>query len=508
MLPQEKRYHEFKDSLKPLREAQSLLGWDLRTRAPKGSYENKLEAMSYFSSELFKKNTSEEYKEILRDLKAPGVYEELPVPMQITVDRELKGFEENSRIPADFYKEFTRMRAKCEKVWEEAKAGNDFASFEPWLQKNIDMTREYMAYRKPGMETMDALLSQWMDGVSGDMIEKLFADTKEALVPLIRRIEEKKREETAKGTAPDLTPFKAESTLEQQDQVQHFLLEYVGFDFNRGTTGVSAHGLTSTIDENDIRITGSYAPYRTVDSMFTAIHEGGHGIYAQSTDPSLLGTACASLIYSDIHESQSRFLENNLGRNINFWVPIYDKITRMLPQLKGTSLEDFERVINDVKVSEVRTEADEVTYALHIILRFEIEKAIFREGVKASELPALWNQKMEEMLGVTPRDDTHGILQDLHWSSVYFGYFPTYLLGSIYDGMYLEALTRDLGDIDRILREGGMDRIAQWIKENMMKHGSLYNAPELIKKLTGKEISAQPMIDYFTEKYTRIFHLE
>lgn len=241
--------------------------------------------------------------------------------------------------------------------------------------------------------------------------------------------------------------------------------------------------------------------------MFSIIHEGGHAIFEQGVNPAYEKTAAAEINLLGLHESQSRFYENILGRNINFWKPIYDKLPEYLPKFSGISLEQFYREINHVKPSFIRTDADELTYNFHIILRYELEKAIFRDGLKAEELPDLWNQKMVELLGVCPEDASQGILQDMHWSDGSFGYFPTYLLGTIYDGMFLEAIERELGRIDSILAEGRVKDITEWLRKNIHQYGSTRTSNETILSVCGKEVTAEPIIRYFREKYASIYGL-
>ena len=208
-----------------------------------------------------------------------------------------------------------------------------------------------------------------------------------------------------------------------------------------------------------------------------------------------------------IHESQSRFYENILGRNKNFWLPIYEKLGALLPQFQAISLEEFYQEINHVRNSFIRVDADEVTYCLHIIIRYEMEKAIFRDNVSVDELPAMWNNKMEEYLHITPRNDAEGILQDSHWSGGSFGYFPSYLLGSIYDGMFLEKIEEELGDIDTILAEGRILEITKWLNENIHVYGTTRTPKQVIAEVCGKELSAKPLMKYFTKKYTQIYNL-
>jgi len=225
-------------------------------------------------------------------------------------------------------------------------------------------------------------------------------------------------------------------------------------------------------------------------------------------NPDYDGTVAGSCRFMGLHESQSRFYENILGRNKNFWIPIYDKLGELLPQFKNITLDEFYREVNHVRNSFIRTEADEVTYAFHVIIRYEIEKAIFRDNVSVEELPALWNRKMQEYLGITPANDTEGILQDSHWSGGSFGYFPSYLLGSIYDGMYVDTIEQELGSIDTILAEGRILEITKWLNEKIHHFGSTRTPKETLLAVCGKEVTAEPIIRYFKKKYTEVYNLK
>lgn len=254
-------------------------------------------------------------------------------------------------------------------------------------------------------------------------------------------------------------------------------------------------------------MTNHYYETEPLSAMFSAIHEGGHAIFEQNVNPEYDNTVAGSCCYMGVHESQSRFYENILGRNINFWKPIYEKLGELLPQFKNVTLEAFEREINRVENSMVRTEADEVTYCFHIILRYEMEKAIFYDHVPVEKLPELWNQKMQEYLHITPKNDAEGILQDVHWSDGSFGYFPSYLLGSIYDGMYLEKMEEELGSVDEILADGRIGEITKWLNEKIHWYGSTRTPKEVIAAVCGKEVSAQPLVRYMKKKYTRLYGL-
>ena len=478
----------------------ALIEWDLQTATPEKGVNAKMEALSHFSTEHFRMTTAKEYGQMLKTLSQPEEFEQLDDVMKLTVTRYKKDYEKQQRIPEAFYTEFVTTRARSQKAWEKAKKNNDFESYLPHLDKVISMVKEQLSYTDPGAEMYDALLDQYEEGVTCDQIEKVFDELKEGLVPLLKKI--------AANPRPDLSKAKGYFSIDDQKKLQNMLLDYIGFDFEAGTTGISAHPFTMDMAAGDCRVTNHYSEDWAVGAMFSAIHEGGHAIFGQNVNPDYEHTAAAQVNLMGLHESQSRFFENILGRNKNFWIPIYDKLGEILPTFKNVTLDEFYRIINDVHPSFIRTEADEVSYCLHIILRFEIEKAIFRDGVETKDLPALWNQKMEELLGITPDTDTVGILQDIHWSDGSFGYFPSYLLGSIYDGMFLQVIEKEMGSLDTVLAEGRIKEVTAWLNEHIHQYGSLYISKEIMERLGAGELSAKPLLDYFYNKYSKIYDLD
>lgn len=495
-----KKFKDYLEVMKHYEHVVTQLQWDMQTQTPHKGYDNKVEVMTYFSSEVFKLQTADEYGRMLEVLSEKDTLQKLEEGMRVTVTRRRKSFEEDKRIPQDFYEEMVRAGAHSEKAWEEAKEKGDFSIFEPHLQKMIDYSKELVSYTKPGMEVYDALLDMYEEGMDSETVDRLFTELKEGLVPLLKKI--------AAKPEPDSGKFKGSYNISKQKEWCEFLLNYIGFDMEAGVMGESAHPFTTGFGPKDVRVTNHYRENDPIDAMYSMIHEGGHGIFEQGVDECYAGTDVEKIDFLGLHESQSRFFENILGRNINFWKPIYEKLGEYLPKFKEISLEDFYREINHVIPSCIRTMADEVTYSLHIILRYELEKAIFRDGVSAKELPQMWNDKMEELIGVRPRNDAEGILQDIHWADGSFGYFPTYALGNIYDGMFLEALTEDMGDIDSVLAEGRVKDITKWLHDKIHKYGSLRTSKEVIEKVCGKEISAKPILKYFEKKYTKLYGLD
>ncbi|MBP5159183.1 MAG: carboxypeptidase M32 [Lachnospiraceae bacterium] len=476
-----------------------LMYWDLETAMPKEGFDDRNKAMTFFSTEEFKMGTSDELKALLEKLSEPEAYESLDDMWKFVVRKMKKDLDARSRIPVDFYSEYVSLTAKSSVVWQEAKQKKDYKLFEPYLDKVISMRKQMALYMYPDKDPYDTLLDLYEEGMDSATVDRIFSELREELVPFIKKILAKPQKEDPR--------FKAFCDIDAQRKVEKLLLDYIGFDFDRGATGQTEHPFTLNFSSKDVRVSNHFRENDAVEPMFSAIHEGGHAIFEQNVDERYDGTVAGSCSNLGLHESQSRFFENVLGRNKNFWIPIYPKIGELLPAFADISLDDFVREINNVKASFIRTSADEVTYCIHVIIRYEIEKAIFREGVKTSDLPKLWNSKMQEYLGITPRDDAEGILQDMHWSEGMLGYFPTYLLGSIYDGMFLEAMKKDLGDIDALLAEGRIGEIRSWLSEKIHRFGSTRTPKDTIKEVCGCEVNAAPLMRYFKEKYEKLYDL-
>lgn len=497
-----KLFEEFKEYLNRINQFEhvcTLLYWDMKTAAPKLGQEGHVEALTHFSSESFAMYTSEKLGGMLDALAEPAEFEALSDTWKFIVKRMKRDFDRDKRIPAELYRTFVQAQAQAGNAWVEAKEASDFSMFASHLQKMIDLTREMTGYTDPDKEIYDALLDQYEEGMDSATIDRLFEDLKKELIPLVKAILAKQQ--------PENEAFSGYFDPDGQRKVQDMLLAYIGFRKDAGSVGETEHPFTLNFSSKDVRVTNHYFANDPLSSIFSAIHEGGHAIFEQNINPEYNNTKAGSCNYMGLHESQSRFYENILGRNKNFWIPIYDKLGELLPPFKEISLEDFYREINHVKNSFIRVNADEVTYCFHIILRYEMEKAIFRDQVPVAELPALWNQKMQDYLQITPADDAEGILQDMHWSDGSFGYFPSYLLGSIYDGMFLDAIRKELGDVDALLKDGKISEITKWLNEKIHWYGNTRKPKEVIRAVCGREISAEPLIRYFKEKYTEIYGL-
>lgn len=491
------KFKQHLNEMQQLNHVITLLHWDMRTTAPVNGSDGISDALAYFSTKYFELATCDELGVMLNELSTSDSYSTLDDTFKFIVTKMKKDYEKEKRIPKDFYEEYVRAQTASEIAWEKAKNASDYSIFAPHLAKIIDMTKIKTAYTNPGEDVYDALLDTYEEGMLSDSIDKLFEDLKTELIPLVKSI--------INAPAPDDSIFVADYDINSQKKVQDLLLEYIGFDFNSGAVGETEHPFTINFSAKDVRVTNHYYKDNAISSMFSAIHEGGHAIFEQNINPEYDNTVAGSCTNMGIHESQSRFYENILGRNINFWTPIYDRITELLPHFKNISLEQFHREINHVRNSFIRVDADELTYCFHIILRYEMEKEIFRNNASVDELPALWNQKMKDYLGIIPSNDAEGILQDMHWSDGSFGYFPSYLLGTIYDGMLLETIESELGDIDTILKEGRILEITKWLNDKIHRHGNTLQPKELIKSVCNKEVSATPIIKFFKDKYSKLY---
>ncbi len=477
-----------------------LMYWDLQTIAPENAKEKLSDAVAYFSTERFKKSTSDDYYNLVCKLSEAEEFEKLDDVMQFDIKRTKKDLDESRRIPQDFYEEYVKTINKSSVIWPKAKQTNDFKLYEESLKNTIEAVKKLQKYVHPDMEVYDSLIDQFEEGMKQETIDRVFGELKEELVPLVEKILE--------CPQPDHSKFTFEVPAHEQAALCKFLVEYMGMNMDSFAQAESEHPFTTSMNMKDVRITNHYHVNEPLFAIFSAIHEGGHAIFEQNVAPKYADTVAENINYMGLHESQSRFYENILGRNINFWKPIWSKVMEIAPEFKQVTLEEFVREINHIANTYIRTEADELTYCLHVILRYEIERAIFIDGAKVEDLPKMWNEKMEELLHITPRDDAEGILQDMHWSDGSFGYFPSYLLGSIYDGMFLEAIERDLGSVDEILASGEIKKITKWLNENIHQYGSTRISSEVLEKVCGTELSAKPLIKYFKEKYSKIYGIK
>ena len=483
------RLLEYQKEIFDLEHTINIINWDLLVSTPRDEKDSVISLLGNLESKLFSLETSSKHGEVLEEFINSDDFDKLPNAEKRYVKMMYKNYLKSVKVPHEFYVKYTELLHKSTVVWEEAKENNDYDAFKPYLKEVIEYTKKYYGYLNNGENLYDTMLNSYEEGLTSNVMDVLFNELKEKLVPLISKLNNKKID------------VKMNVSKDVLIKCAEFILNYMGFDMNKGALGIYPHGFTEKVGNNDIRIAFKFTD-NPFDFVTTIVHEGGHGILEQNVDNNLTKYECATCDgINALHESQSRFYENILGRNINFWYPIYDEVKNMLGL--DISLEEFAKGLNCAMPSLVRTEADELTYCMHIILRYEIERDLFNGNLSVDDLPKVWNKKMKEYLGVQVTNDSEGVLQDVHWAEGDFGYFPSYLIGSIFDGMFLDALKKNLGNIDEILKTGNIKFITDYLCKKIYVNGGAYTGVEVLKKMGYDKISVEPLVKYFYEKYDK-----
>ena len=475
-----------------LQTAMVLFEWDNETAAPKEAAERTAVVIGSLSSQYLDIMTGEKLKTALKECS--GQMSEMTEVEQAIVRETEEEVEKLERIPADEYRSFAELTARATGIWADAREKKDFSLFAPVLKEIVDYQKRFASYQaKEGQKLYDVMLDNYEKDFGMKELDEFFRVVKEGIVPLLK--ESAKRSEQI-----DDSFLSAGYTEEQQEKAARFLAEYVGFDFDRGILAVSAHPFTTNLHNKDVRITTHYLD-RIDSSIYLVIHESGHAVYELGIRDDLTQTPAGQGASMGMHESQSRFFENIMGRNRNFWVPIYGNMQEIFGSpLKEVSLDDFLAAVNKTIPGLIRTEADELSYCLHVLVRYEIEKLMIEENAEIDSLPELWNDKYEEYLGIRPKDDGEGILQDIHWSQGSFGYFPSYALGNAFGAQLYHRMKQEM-DFDGLLREGRADVIREYLREHIHQYGKLKTSRQLLKDATGEDFNPAYYVEYLTERY-------
>ncbi|MFC5467669.1 carboxypeptidase M32 [Cohnella suwonensis] len=496
------RFRELTGKIKQFEEILGLVYWDMRTGAPRKGIELRSQAVGALSSETFKLSTSEEMGELLAHLSAPDNASALGEIDRKLVEETAKDYDRNRRIPPDMYREYVVLTSQSEAAWEEAKEKNDFEGFVPYLEKIIDYNRKFIDLWGVKNTPYDTLLDMYEPGLTTEELDRLFGELRERLVPLAERI-------AKSPNKPDTSFLNGTFDKEAQKAFSKLILKQMGYDFEAGRLDESVHPFATGLSTGDVRITTRYLPEDLTSALFGTIHEGGHSLYEQNISPELDGTPLSTGTSMGIHESQSRLWENMIGRSLGFWQRYLPDLAALFPgQLDGVTPEAFYRGINVVEPSLIRIEADELTYNLHIMIRYEIEKMLFNENLNARDLPEVWNRKYAEALGVTPPDNAHGVLQDVHWSGGAFGYFPSYSLGNMYGAQMMDVARSKLPELDAQIANGELLPLKEWLTEQVYRHGKLLKPSELIERISGRPLQSSCLCDYLEDKYKEIYRLE
>lgn len=403
-----------------------------------------------------------------------------------------RNYEQNTRLPEEFVMEFARLTGQSLQAWTEARKYSDFSRFAPLLERIVAMSRQRAEYLGYAVEPYDALLDLHEEGLTTSAVKSMFAGLKE---PLSRMV--------SKAVAQRGLPlsFVKDFALSDQTGFAEYLLGAIGFDFNRGRQDRSAHPFSTTMGHHDRRVTNRYNP-RSIEFIFSALHEGGHALYELGIDRDLAHTCLDSGISLGIHESQSRLWENIIGRSMPFWQRYYPDLAKAFPdQFGAMSVNEFVSGINTVRPSLIRVEADEVSYNLHVLIRFELEQALISQTLSVEDLPHAWNSLYREYLGIEVENDANGVLQDIHWAHGSFGYFPTYTIGNLAAAQIWHSFTKENQHYVEIIAKGELAVIRDWLGLAIYRHGSIYPPADLLMKVTGEPLTSRYFIDYLREKY-------
>ncbi|MCA1023248.1 carboxypeptidase M32 [Halobacillus litoralis] len=477
-------------------EAIGLMAWDMRTKAPKKGVDGRSEVLGVLSAKVHEIQTSEEMKTLIDELKGHASSSK----MERAVEEAEETYLRTVKIPAEEYREYVTLQSQAESIWAEAKDNNDFALFQPYLEKLVDYKRRFAGYWGYEDHKYDALLHSYEPGMTVRILDEVFPKVRKALTGLLSDIQ-------ASDNKPDPAVLEGHFPKDKQAAFSEEMLRRMGYDFDAGRLDETIHPFAIGLNQNDVRVTTKYDEQDFRTAVFGTIHEGGHALYEQNISKDLAFTPLADGTSMGIHESQSLFWENFIARSESFWKNHYSLFQTYAPDsFKDLPFHDFYKAVNEVKPSFIRIEADELTYCLHIMVRYELEKALIGGEIEVRDLPKLWNEKMEEYLGIIPSSDSEGVLQDIHWSGGDFGYFPSYALGYMYAAQINAAMRKEI-DVDACMENGDFEQIRKWLTANIHKYGKLKKPLEIIQDVTGEGLNPDHLITYVTEKYQNIYQL-
>lgn len=485
-------------NLSYLTQAEGLISWDMQTYIPEKAIESRIEVLGYLFSQILDMVTSPKIGQWLEYFS--DKIEELSFQDRKMIENLKEEYDEFIKIPQEKNKEFEMLCSTSEAFWKKAKENNDYEGFKKYLSRIVEFTREFAGYVGYEGNIYNYALNRFEKGLTVEALDKIFTELRDGIVELLGKIKKSQ-------VSIDDNCFKVFFSKQEQDDFGKFVLNKIGYDFKAGRLDTTVHPFTTEFGNKDVRITTNYDEYDFRSAFFSNIHEGGHGIYGQNIGDELQYTGLADGSSMGIHESQSRYYENILGRSRSFWIYFYPELQKRFPQFKDITLENFYKGINKVEPSLIRTEADELTYSLHIIIRYELERALLNGEINVDELPLKWKEKYREYLGIEPENPSEGVLQDTHWSSGMIGYFPSYALGNLYGAQFLNKMKMDIPNYEEEVEKGNFHIIKEWLRVNIHQYGKLYSPEELIKRVTGEELNPKYFLEYLNVKYSEIYEL-
>jgi carboxypeptidase Taq len=466
-----------------------LAGWDQQTYMPPGGSAVRAHVLATGSRLVHDLLVAPELGELLDELRPYEESLDYDSDQASLIRWTRRDREKELRVPAELREEQSRAAGEAFPVWVEARRTSDFALFRPYLERNVELRRRYAECFEVD-EPYDALLDDFEPGMKTDEVRIVFERLKEGLVPLIAE---------ASAQEIDDSMLHGQFPIERQKELELVLLDRFGFREGTWRLDRVEHPFAASMGTSDIRMTTNYSEQEF--SVFAPLHEGGHALYEHNVDPALERTPLCRGVSLALHESQSRMFENLVGRSLPFWRWGYPHVQRLFPEQFGNvELEDFHRAINKVQPSLIRIEADEATYSLHIILRFELEQKLVDGSVAVADLPQVWTEKMDEYLGVEVPDDARGVLQDVHWSRGTLGYFPTYALGNVISVQIWQRVLEDVGDLDGHFEQGDLTPLTAWLREHLWRHGRKFSPQETLERVVGGGLDAEPYLQYLNAK--------
>jgi carboxypeptidase Taq len=474
---------------------EQLLDWDQETYMPSRAAPTRAAQMALIAGIGQEKLLDPEFGRLLEAAEAEAD-DDVIVATNVRETRRI--YNRRVKLPAVLVRQIAGTIALAKDAWAGARRESRFDDFAPHLEKLLDLKREVAERVGYEADPYDALLDEFEPGARAADVDALFAEIKAVLVPLVRDIK-------ASKTQPDTAVRERECPVPRQVTFGRRVAEAMGFDFEAGRLDTSVHPFCSSCSPLDVRMTSRYDAHYLPMSLFGIMHEAGHGLYEQGLPAEHAHTPAGMFVSLGIHESQSRLWENLVGRSRPFWASCFAQLQAEFPALADVTVDDWYFAINAVQPSFIRVEADEVTYNLHIMLRFALERQMIAGKLKVKDVPEAWNDGMQELLGITPPDDAQGCLQDIHWSMGIFGYFPTYTLGNLYAAQFFDAAGRDLPELDMHLARGNLKPLRNWLRESIHQHGQRYRAGELVKEVTGAPLSTAAFARYLQRKFKPLY---
>lgn len=490
-------YKKHLQEIGKLQSCLALLHWDQRTYLPQKGHDSRAEVIGKLSKMVFELSTSDKLGRYLTELEGQ---DSLSLEDRASLRVVGKAYRRHKAIPPDLYERFAIARSRSETAWEHAKATSDFKRFQPHLEEMIDFSRRFADYYGYEKNPYDALLEEYEPGMTTSELNALNEPLRAKLVPFIKRL-------LGKGKRPQTKFLRQFFAIDRQRELSLRVLRAMGYDFAAGRLDTTVHPFTITTGPGDVRVTTRFAENDLLSGLFSSMHEGGHALYDQGIAPKLRWSGLDEGASYGVHESQSRLWENMVGRSLSFWAFFQPILAEVFPELAKTPIEAFYRAANVVEPSLIRVKADEVTYNLHIMLRFELEEKLINGRISVADLPHLWQEAMERTLGVVPKDDAHGVLQDVHWSAGMFGYFPSYMLGNLYSAQIFAQVKKEIPDLNEHIAQGDLASLLGWLREKVHRFGKIYEPKELMTLITGEEPNPSYFMSYITDKYSQVYQL-